>query len=735
MENAKENTPNAAVDILLLGRQVVEQYRAYVESFLNVKDDDLRKKAQQMLDSGELWPDPLLHCNPGFQKGESVEELIKSQNLLHPEMDNVFKGFQLHKHQAEAIKLGARCKGFIVTSGTGSGKSLTYLGTIFNSILKLPEDQRNGVKAIIVYPMNALINSQEKEIEKFEERYTEETKGQAFPITYAKYTGQEGSAQKKAIIDNPPNIILTNYMMLELLLTRSKEIELRKSIFKSLQYLVFDELHWYRGRQGADVAMLIRRIKARAQNSLICMGTSATLSSGSLHQQKTDIALLGKQLFDDDFSHDQIIGESLVSKTSHVPSPRELAESLATPLKITGSFDYLLKHPLSGWVEHKIALADNEGDTVRGKPITVQQITQKLCKQTGLSIEICEERLQEFLRLLQRVNQQQDVEFLPFRIHQFIKQTGVLKVTLGPEGMRKVSTGDEPYLYEDGRKMLLFPVVFNRQSGATYLRVQKAGKGLLPWNGELETDEHTNGYLVFDHGDEPLWSEARAEELLPDHWCETLKTKGWRVKKDKYEFLPKPIHVKSTGEYYEEATENSLRAWFIKSPLHIDPFSGTVYQGQTKENTKMAQLGDAGRSISTTILSHSVLKQLRVRKASERIQKIMSFTDNRQDAALQSGHFNDFTQQAYLRAAVYQALAKRKKLDHSTLASAVFQEMQLEPKEYAASKSERPWKIRKAEAAFKDWLCYQLFYDLSAAGVTVCQILSSAACSPFTTAN
>ena len=79
--------------------------------------------------------------------------------------------------------------------------------------------------------------------------------------------------------ENPPQILLTNYMMLELLLTRVQERPIRDAIYQNLRFLVFDELHTYRGRQGADVAMLIRRIRAQCKQHVTCIGTSATMVS------------------------------------------------------------------------------------------------------------------------------------------------------------------------------------------------------------------------------------------------------------------------------------------------------------------------------------------------------------------------------------------------------------------------------------------------------------------------
>jgi ATP-dependent helicase YprA (DUF1998 family) len=86
--------------------------------------------------------------------------------------------------------------------------------------------------------------------------------GGKFPITFAKYTGQEGQEQRDWVKKEQPDIILTNYMMLELIMTRQSESWMRDSIKDNLEFLVFDELHTYRGRQGSDVSLLIRRIKS-----------------------------------------------------------------------------------------------------------------------------------------------------------------------------------------------------------------------------------------------------------------------------------------------------------------------------------------------------------------------------------------------------------------------------------------------------------------------------------------
>ncbi len=136
--------------------------------------------------------------------------------------------------------------------------------------------------------MNALANSQLEELKKF-------LGGPGHPVsvTFARYTGQEKPEEREQIKNNPPDILLTNFMMLELLMTRQSELD--KAVIENcrgLKFIVLDELHTYRGRQGADVAMLMRRLRARVgdpNHPPICIGTSATMASEGIEDDRNQI--------------------------------------------------------------------------------------------------------------------------------------------------------------------------------------------------------------------------------------------------------------------------------------------------------------------------------------------------------------------------------------------------------------------------------------------------------------
>jgi ATP-dependent helicase YprA (DUF1998 family) len=176
---------------------------------------------------------------------------------------------RLHRHQEEAARIARAGHNYVLTTGTGSGKSLSYIVPIVDHVLR--RGSGRGIQAIIVYPMNALANSQAGELKKFLHFGYPDGHG---PVSFARYTGQESDDERQNIIANPPDILLTNYVMLELILTRRAERQLIAAA-QGLRFLALDELYTYRGRQGADVALLVRRIRNRlAADQLQCIGTS-----------------------------------------------------------------------------------------------------------------------------------------------------------------------------------------------------------------------------------------------------------------------------------------------------------------------------------------------------------------------------------------------------------------------------------------------------------------------------
>jgi ATP-dependent helicase YprA (DUF1998 family) len=212
---------------------------------------------RQRLAEGQLWPEAVLQLNPAYEQGPTLGELAASGAILADTARFFGPGLRLHRHQTEALAAARRGDDYIVSTGTGSGNSLTYLVPIFDAVLR-DDPSRRSVRAQIVYPMNALINSQIEALNAFRT-----TNWPACPVRFAQYTGQTREEVRQHLLQDPPHVLLTNYVMLEYMLIRPQKRSLVGETTRDLRFLTVDELHVYRGRQGADVAMLLRRLRQR----------------------------------------------------------------------------------------------------------------------------------------------------------------------------------------------------------------------------------------------------------------------------------------------------------------------------------------------------------------------------------------------------------------------------------------------------------------------------------------
>src|SRR6516165_11728418 len=208
--------------------------------------------------------------------------------------------------------------------------------------------------------------------------------------TFARYTGQESAEERERIREAKPDILLTNFMMLELLMTRQNGLD-RAVIANAhgLEYLVLDELHTYRGRQGADVAMLVRRVRDRLcrEKTPVCIGTSATIATeGDDAKRAAVIAAVASRLFGMPISSDAVIGESLERATDPTLKPATLGAGLAAAvnddLPANLDDDALYRHPLAVWCELEIGLSDGQRLS-RRQPATLAAAAKRLSDQTG----------------------------------------------------------------------------------------------------------------------------------------------------------------------------------------------------------------------------------------------------------------------------------------------------------------------------------------------------------------
>ncbi len=691
----------------------IKQYADYVLYSLKVTDKRLDEWIRERFREGTFWPEPLIQINPNYEFGHTLHDLVV-QGKLHEDCLKAFGNLRLYKHQEEAIERALWREHFIVSSGTGSGKTLTYLIPVFDWVFRHGRDQ-NKVCALIVYPMNALVNSQLEALKGYAKNYENATR-QPCPVRFGRYTGQESAEDRQKLKERPPHILLTNFMMLELMLVRPED-----RIFidnADLKFLVLDELHSYRGRQGADVALLLRRLKVRSKSKdLLFIGTSATLATGENREERCRlIAEAASKIFGVQIKPENVIEEKV---RRAIPYQRPI-DALSLRQKVLAdhlpnSWDELSNDPLAAWIEDTFGIEEEPDSNLRRrKPITLREGAKKLAELVGLDEELCLKRLRDYLLCGSQITLPDSPEGLPVfgvRLHQFISQGGTVFSTLEPKEKRLFSL--EGQSFAEGNR-LYFPLVFCRECGQDYYLVvyDEEANQLLPrpplpgleseLGGEI-------GYLMVD--EEGRWNCD--PEHLPDNW---LDAKG-RVKPYYRKRLPRKIFVRPDGTFSQEETGDDLQAWFIPRPFSFCLNCGQVYLPQEKEFRKLALLSTGGRSTSTTLVTLSVLNHLAKDDSIDpSAKKVLSFTDNRQDAALQSGHFNDFVQTAMLRAALIKALKEDKnhELRHDEIDDKVYEALGVDLKEFAKDNNLAPHtpQGRRAIETFKELLTYRLYEDL-----------------------
>jgi superfamily II DNA/RNA helicase len=725
----------AGMDVFGVHRQLIKDYRSFTEGGTIIRDDRIAEFVEGDLDAKSQWPDPWVSLNPFFASGGTVLELA-GEGMLHAECARIFqagkteggtmcdgRSLTLHRHQREAIDKAHSSVSYVLTTGTGSGKSLAYIVPIVDKVLRAREQEgpktRKRVRAIIVYPMNALANSQLKELDK----YLQDGYGPGRePVTYARYTGQENDERRKEIRDNPPDILLTNYVMLELMLTRPDDRRSLIRMAKGLEFLVFDELHTYRGRQGADVALLIRRVREACEaEGMQCIGTSATMSSeGSAADQRTVVAAVATTLFGTEVRAEDVIGETLIRATE--PAPEAVsAERLRAPGAPRAYAD-LVADPLARWIETRFGLAtDATGQLVRQKPAKIEEAAAELAKTSGVTEAECVEAIRLTLKAgSEAKNPVTERPLFAFRLHQFLSKGDTVYVTVEDELTRHLTRNYQLELPDSNGKILL-PLAFCRECGQEYLTVWRTQKhDRLTYEPRRDTSASGgragDGYLYID-SDRP-WPAtpelAIADRRLPESWLE-IDDSGQEVVRGNYR--PRlPISV--TVDQYGIEGQGDLKAAFIPSPFLFCPHCGVSYeQTRGRDFAKLATLDQEGRSSATSLVSASIVRSLKEappEALDKKARKLLTFVDNRQDASLQAGHFNDFVQITQLRGALYQAAvdAGDSGLRHEELAGAVATALGLELGDYAKTADLAPSLANIAAKTLRDVVAFRLYLDL-----------------------
>ena len=256
-----------------------------------------RKDIDEILGSIQVDRGLFLSINQRYAVGQTSFCQFCTNHGLASELPNALgwpADTRLYVHQEQAISRILAGETTVLSTGTGSGKTEAFLIPILDHCLKHPGP---GVKTLIIYPMNALANDQIRRIQGIVGRLASDQ-----PITVDLFVGSVEETKRKAIRKNPPDILITNYVMLDWMLTRLKDQQIFATSRDTLKYVVLDEIHTYRGNKATHLKYLLARLKARLTGSVVQIGTSATLQAdptrGYLHSDDDRLNRFIKPLLD-----------------------------------------------------------------------------------------------------------------------------------------------------------------------------------------------------------------------------------------------------------------------------------------------------------------------------------------------------------------------------------------------------------------------------------------------------
>jgi ATP-dependent helicase YprA (DUF1998 family) len=308
------------VDVVAASARLALTYRRYLRSLLPVREPALAAALREAIDGSPLLTKgPILEATPPYRTGASLRDLIG-----HGVLDPAFARLggpalpldrPLYLHQEQAIRKAAAGRNLVVATGTGSGKTECFLLPVLSELVAehAAGTLGPGVRALLLYPMNALANDQVRRLRQVLAGFP--------PITFGRYTGDtperagEGASlfeelnpgetrlpgellSRQEMRDSPPHLLLTNYAMLEYLLLRPADIELFEGKHGGhWRFVVLDEAHVYDGAKAEEVGMLLRRLRERVGRCPAAYSerTRATAHPGGRFQAIATSATVGDQ--------------------------------------------------------------------------------------------------------------------------------------------------------------------------------------------------------------------------------------------------------------------------------------------------------------------------------------------------------------------------------------------------------------------------------------------------------
>ncbi len=717
---------------------LVEELKAVLQRYITTtlpisrRYPRLGEQFRELLAQQKLVEGPYVEALPDFEKGESLDTLLKQNGgFVHDAMASIpTSARRLHKHQQRALELAAQDgKSLLVATGTGSGKTESFLYPIAHALLSDPEPGRPGVRALLIYPMNALANDQL--YYRIAPLFGKHLKGHG--ITFGRYTGQVKANVKREeeearlfanpklmnafghpdtipsnwlltreeMLADPPKVLITNYAMLEHLLLLPRNEGLFSA--NALRFIVLDEIHTYHGAQAAEVAFLLRKLKNRLRidHPLQVFGTSASLADGEEADAKLKAFASG--LFGETVEH-VVRGKRLVHTKLQNLAKKEFSLSVDEWTAVGSLLEELVKLPADDWsIECWNLLVESHGinkQELLGKdegalPAYLEELFSANREVRRVSLILDSGGVQDFTELACRVfdspvgqasdeqrtgalsavirtgmiARQDDTGFplLPGRYHIAVNSIEGLAVLPGSndEGWNKLKAARH-YRDDDGQ---YFPLLTCRKCGQPYLEGYEEGGHLhnrRPDDRDVRAERR-----VFWLGKPVGYVEDEDDET--DANAGTEYQKYWldvRTGKLGASDTAVLLHVIQT-----ETDEVEKASYVRKCPACGGRASGTDAEVVTRMHPGNESLGSVVTQRVLEALPAELVDNYDPRPALGR--NLLAFSDNRQDAAFFAPYFERTAADIALRSAIRSVLKDRtSSLSAPQLAEQIYQHWQ-----------------------------------------------------------
>ena len=642
-------------------REVRDSVIEYIKATFRFKEKDVSDAFYRFIEDKKngLFKGPYVSLKTPFVSATKEE----SENIPL----DITPSFPPYKHQLQAfrqlsMKNGHKPEPTLLTTGTGSGKTECFLYPILDYCFHCNQYERQtGVKVIIMYPMNALASDQAKRLA--ETIWNDpRLKGK---VTAGLFVGEGVNAQdyprdmgedhiienRNAIIDTVPDILLTNFKMLDYGLMRQEFMPLWKGNIdteeKVLRFIVLDELHTYDGAQGTDVANLIRRLKLKLnlpKASLCPIGTSATIGNGE--DSKARLCEYATNVFGEQFREECVIEEHRIPVEEYIDAvTMGLPDGKLIKECVFGSDDTVesyIRRLCKYWLKKSDATPVEAGQILRRMGIT-RDLLMAL-KDGILTVDELKDRLEDNADF-RRLRQQYSDKTCMIAIENLLALVAYAKRPLS-------GTKTVPMLYMQVQ-------LWQRELSGILRYVQKEPE--FVWRGSLKTDDDRVAlpmYFCRDCGASGWISRRLATD---DRYCSDIRTVNLAFANKEKEVVLLNTEMKrheAVDDYTGDNALNVTHSVRMKdlteaSQSDSDTIRLRVCSKQTSNrngNQKFArtcpecnggdticQIGGRTSTLSSVAISQVLSSDFDNADAKER--KILVFTNSVQDAAYQAGFY------------------------------------------------------------------------------------------------